>query len=209
MDRRAFLAISGSTLVAGCSEAEELSKSLSGENELGDSAEFNDIEVTVTDHMTAEQFTFNQEEIVSPGNAIYALFYVEVYNSDVTERKVPVVNNENYDALEEQEGTIHLVGINDIRVYGDGDGGHFPDVDWRQEYGWEEDEDGTLVRTGNIDFSVNGEELDPYPVGTTRPRIDPDTTISGWVIGVIERETTPKVRIQYDDNSATWEQTTD
>lgn len=203
MHRRAYLAVSGSVLVAGCSQVEQLSSGL-GSKSLGETATFGEIEVTVTDSMTSEQFTLNGNEKTSPGNGIYALFHVEAYNTDVTKRDGPLVNPDNYDTLEEEEGTIHMAGVNDIRVYGDGEGGHFPDVDWSKEYGWEEQDDGTIVAGGELTFSVDDEELEPYPTGMTRPSIEPDSMISGWVIGVIDADATPELRINFDGTSETW-----
>jgi len=207
MKRRAFLAttVSGSALLAGCSQAEELAKSVTGGGKsLGDTVEFGKIEVTVTDSMTSDKFKLNGNEVTSPGNGTYAIFEVEAHNTDVTERDGPTVNPKNYDTLEEEENTIHMAGINDIRVFGDGEGGHFPDVRWVPEYEQTRRDDGTLVMGGKITFSVGSEELKPYPTGTTRPQIAPDSKISGWTVGVINADATPQLRINFKGTSATW-----
>lgn len=208
MNRRAFLAVSvsGSALIAGCSQAEELASDATGRGKksIGDTVTYGEIEVTVTDSMTSQQFTLNGNEVVSPDNGIYALFKVEAYNTDVTERDGPLVNPDNYDTLEEEDDTIYMTGINDIRVYGSGKGGYFPDVRWEPEYGRREQEDGTIVMGGEFEFSVDGEEIEPYPTGTMRPSIEPDSTISGWVVGVIDSEATPQLRINIDGKKETW-----
>lgn len=210
MNRRAFLGISvsGSALLAGCSQIEQLandvSDAASGKNALGDTVSYGEVDVTVTDAMLSEQFTFNDDDVTSPDNGIYALFEVEAHNTDVTEREIPHVSEKHYETLEKEENTIYIGDINDIRVYGDNEGGYFPDVRWRGEFQMDEQEDGTIVMGSDIEFSVNGVELNPYPVGTTRPRIDADATLAGWVVGVIDRDATPQLKIQYDENSAMW-----
>ncbi|ELY42225.1 hypothetical protein [Natronorubrum tibetense] len=211
MNRRAFVAaaVSGSALLAGCSEAEELASeatsAASSGTSLGDTAMYGDIEVTVSDSMTAEQFFLNDEEIESPGNGTFALFEVESHNTDITEREVPHVSDTHYETLEKEENTFYMGDINDIRVYGDGEGGHFPDVEWRGEFQMEEQDDGMITMGSQMQFRVDGEELDPYPVGVSRPRIDADTTVIGWVVGVIDRDATPALKINFDETEVMWE----
>lgn len=210
MNRRAFLgtAASGSVLIAGCSQVEQLasdaSDAASGKKSLSDTVTYDEIEVTVTDSMTSDQFTLNGDEVTSPGNGTYAVFRIEAYNTDVTERDGPTVNPENYDTLEEEEGTFYMAGINDIRVFGDGEGGHFPDARWEPEYEQTQRDDGTIVMGEKITLSVGEQELEPYPTGTTQPRIDPDSTISGWTVGVIDTDATPELKINFNGKSETW-----
>lgn len=197
MNRRAFLAVSGATLLAGCSQAEELATEATGGGglSLGDSATFGEIEVTVMDSMTANEITINGNKKTSPGNGIFALFEVKAYNSDVTERKIPHVSETHYETLEEDENTIYRGDINDIRVYGDGDGGHFPDVSSSEKM---------RIDAGEFEIGVDGESLETYPAGSVRPRLKADTSISGWIVGVIDAGATPELRINFEENEETW-----
>ena len=197
MNRRTYLATAMpiSALIAGCSQVEEVAKNVSGQKTtLGDSVSFGEIDVTVIDSMTTEQITISGNKKTSPSNGIYALFEVEAHNTDVTEKEVPHVSPSHYETLEKEENVIYTGNINDIRVYGSGEGGYFPDLDWQGEM---------QVDTG-YELSVDGEQLETYPAGMTRPSIDADSTISGWVVGVIDADATPELRINFDGKSETW-----
>lgn len=197
MNRRAFIAtaVSGLALIAGCSQAEELANDATGgETTLGDTATFGEIGVTVTDSMTADQITINGNEKTSPGNGVFALFEIESHNTDVTEREGPHVSPTHYETLEKEENTIYTGDINDIRVYGSGEGGYFPDLDLQEEM---------QVDTG-YELGVDGESLETYPAGMTRPTIDADSAISGWVVGVIDADATPELKIKFKGSEETW-----
>ncbi|WP_224449321.1 hypothetical protein [Haloprofundus salilacus] len=193
MHRRAFLAATGMTLLTGCSsQVDQLANTLGGgTHSLGDTVNYGEVEVTVTDAMTSETATMDGNEITSPSNGIFALFKIKAHNTDVTEQDAPGVNSRNYETLEEEDGVVYTVGINDIRVYGSGEGGHYPDVGPRYDYSYQ--------------LGVNGAKLETYPVGSMRPSIDADSKVTGWVIGVIKSEQTPQLKIQYAGTSAIWE----
>lgn len=198
MNRRAFLATaaSGSALIAGCSQVEELAtEATGGGTTIGDTATFGEIEVTVTDSMTADQITINGNEKTSPENGTYALFEVESYNTDVTERDAPHVSPKHYETLEKEENTIYTGDINDIRVFGSGEGGHFPDLDRETEM---------MVDSGQFELGFDGESRETYPVGTIRPTVDADSTIAGWTVGVIDADATPELKINFNGTEETW-----
>lgn len=192
MQRRGFLALAGSGVasLAGCSQVQQLTGT--GTKSLGDTVTYDeDIEVTVTDAMTTSTVSLNGNEMNAPSNGIYALFRIEANNTDVTEREGPAVNPANYDTLENDDNTIYTHGVNDIRVYGDGEGGHFPDNRRAKHF-------------AGMSMSVAGNELQPYPTTMTRPQIPADGEVSGWVVGVIKQDQTPQVRIQWKGTSAMW-----
>ncbi|ELZ05750.1 hypothetical protein C480_10145 [Natrialba aegyptia DSM 13077] len=197
MNRRAYLTaatVSTSALIAGCSQVEELASNVGEETTLGDTVSFGNIDITVTDSMTTGKITLNGNEKTAPSNGIYALFEVEAHNTDVTERDVPYVSIPEYETLEKEEDVIYFNDINDIRVYGSGEGGHFPDLDWQEEM---------QVNTG-YELGANGEQLETYPAGRSRPSIDADSTITGWGVGVIDTGATPELRINFGGKSETW-----
>lgn len=47
-------------------------------------------------------------------------------------------------------------------------------------------------------------QLETYSVGMTRPGIDANSTISGWVVGGIDTDSTPELWTNFDGKSETW-----
>lgn len=189
MKRRRFLALPGAVLFTGCTGF------LSEEKTLGDTKSFGHIDVTVNDSMTASQITVNGDKLTAPENGIYALFSVETHNTDSRYREIPHVNPEYYETIEKEDGVIYTGDINDIRVYGSGEAGHFLDLD-----GYEE----RVVESGHFGLVVDGEELKSYPVGKIRPTLNANSTVSGWVVGIINAGATPELRVNFDGRSKTW-----
>lgn len=101
----------------------------------------------------------------------------------------------HYETLEKDENTIYMGNVNDIRVFGDGEGGTFPGsrlVDEQE------------AESVGYELTVDGEEFETYPAGSTRPSVDADSSVSGWVIGVIDADATPELRINFDGTEETW-----
>jgi hypothetical protein len=203
MNRRHFVALTGVAMSSGCVSALPDSISEVGGTTLavGESATFNEeIEVTVTDSMTTAEMELifrdslggtRVDSYEAPSGGVLALFNLEVDNLDITEREAPSFNIGNYTTLEKKEDTIQMRGVNDIRVYGSGEGGFLPDGHSPSGYD-------TIETNG-----ISGPVYPQSPVGT-RPNLGPDESISGWVYGVIESEATPELRINLDGAVKTW-----
>lgn len=189
MYRRRYLSLLTAIGLAGCSTANDVVDS--SPKPLGETVTYDDLEVTVTDAMTSSQITIDDSDVTAPSNGTFALFEIEVRNTDVTEHEGPFVNTANYDTLEKEDDTVYTRGVNDIRVYGSGEGGHLPDTD-------------EITRVSGYELSLLGNTLATYPHSPTRPQIAADSTISGWVIGTIKSEQTPQVQITFDGTSTRW-----
>lgn len=196
MRRRTFLSMGALAGVAGCSEIEALDLG-TGTHSVGDTVDFDGIEITPIDAMSANTIEvvqrFETREISSPSNGVFGLFEIEAYNTDITERDLPYVNTRNYELMELDENEFSLGGVNDIRVYGSGEGGHLPN----------------LNQIGPPDYRglrVNNNDLDTYPSSpdSYRPSRDPESTATGWVFAVISAESTPELRVVFREQSATW-----
>ncbi|WP_222919927.1 hypothetical protein [Natrinema sp. SYSU A 869] len=199
MDRRTFVAVAGTILGAGCSG---LPLSTSNETQsLGDTVSYGSVDVTVTDAMRTGQVTIvgtsmdDSKTVTHPSDSVYALFWVEARNTDETSRDGPTINPSNYDALEDGPDVVTTTGLNDIRVDGSGDSGYFPSVGMGL---------GMAVDNGRYALRVGDRDFETYPAGKSRPSIDANETISGWVIGTIGAEETPQVTITYNGTSAMW-----
>lgn len=116
-------------------------------------------------------------------NSIYKLFLLQSYNPTAGTREAPRINPMYYDSM--GDGPRE----NDIRVYGSVEDGHFPDTN--QEIS---DYDLQLKPGGNI--------MEGYPAGE-RPVLEPNSSVQGWVIGVIGRNPA-NLQIQFNGESATW-----
>ena len=191
MKRRVYLSLLGGGSVgvlSGCSELPL--DSLGGGNlDLGESSEFGDLSITVTDAVTSSTVTIDSNQRSAPSNGVFALFRVEVENTDVTSHEVPVVNPSNYDTMTDQDDAIAVEGINDIQVFGSGEGGHHPEGSGL----W-----------GGFSLAVKGRPLNTYPVGRTRYSLGAGKTGSGWTVGKIKSEQTPQLKVQFKGDSAMW-----
>ncbi|WP_367175102.1 hypothetical protein [Haloarcula rubripromontorii] len=198
MYRRGFLSAAVVVGVSGCSDLSAISDM--NTKSLGDTVTFGEIEVTVTDAMTARKVktyleTVNGERTethTAPSNAKFALFRVESHNTDITDRDGPVVNTGNYDTMTDDDDTIYIAGVNDIRVYGGSEGGYLPETRASLSY------DG---------LRVNGYEIDDYPAKPSdlRPSIGANESIAGWTFGLIEKDKPPQLKIEFNGESAMWE----
>jgi hypothetical protein len=195
MNRRQFLGAATVTALPGCSAFSVRNNS----HTLGETVAFGEIEVTVTDVMTTREVrTYldtvrgeNVQRYEAPSNAKVALFYLEAHNTDITERNGPAINTENYVQMTEDEDSISMVGINDVRVYGGSEGGYLPDSN-----------------IGSYDgIRVNGAELNAYPAGPggTGPAIKPTETVEGWMYGIIPKDKSPRLKVDFNDKSAIWD----
>lgn len=180
--------------MAGCSEISGLGVR---HHSLGDTVNFDGVEVTVTDSMTARELAItiseSRHERSAPPNGVFGLFYVEAFNTDFSSREGPAVNITNYEIMEDRDDRIEIGGVNDIRVYGSGEGGHLPEIRGISMYPY-----------GPV--AVNGNQLDLYPrsITGTGPNIPPESRAEGWVFAVIPRDSTPELRVITAGKSATW-----
>lgn len=174
-----------------------------GNLKLGESSSFDEnVEVTVTDIRTTDEMSLSTgagfgsttDEFEAPEDGKYVLFEVRVENVDITERRGPVMNIGDYTTLEMDDDTIDLTatGVNDIRVYGSGEGGYLPD--------------GHLTALSYDSILLDEATLEPYYQSPTesRPRLSAGETRSGWVYGLIEEDATPELRINFNGKSETW-----
>jgi hypothetical protein len=94
--------------------------------------------------------------------------------------------------MTEDDNTALVGGVNDIRVYGGSEGGYLPEKIERSKY------DG---------IRVGGSEIESYPVtpGSLSPQISADSTVAGWTFGLIPRDKSPKLKVEFNSKSATWE----
>ncbi|MBV0924607.1 hypothetical protein KTS45_10395 [Halomicroarcula limicola] len=152
---------------------------------------YGDIEVTVTDAMTSNTVTIDDNTKKSPSNGIFALFKISAHNTDVAEHDGPYVNPVNYETLEKEDGVIYRGGINDIRVFGSGEGGHLPELNRLSEY-------------NGYELGIVGHKLETYPSGNYRPNIAANDTVSGWVVGMIKSDQTPQLKINWKGKSTMW-----
>ncbi len=140
--------------------------------------------------MTSNQVTVSGSQVTAPSNGVFALFKVEARNTDVSTHEGPYVNPRNYTDLEDQEGEI-TSGVNDIRVYGSGEGGHVPETE-------------AMESIHSYELSLLGNNLETYPNTESRPDIEPDSRVSGWVVGSIRSDQTPQLQITFNGTSTRW-----
>jgi len=166
------------------------------ERPLGETVTQNDVAVSVTDSQTANSVscvlsnqddseTLPSDEFVSvvepPGNAELWLAKISVENQDIESREIPRFNPASY-----QDDSS-----NDIMIYGDGEKA-VAEASRTLEFGYER-------------LEADGEELPPYPVGALAEDIEANSTVSGWVFGVIEKGATPALKIDLSDSSYYWQ----
>jgi len=196
MHRRQLLSITAASAIPGCSVSTPLTQS--SNHKIGETVAFDaGIKVTVTDGLTTQEMTLIRESdfqtvtdvFNAPTGGKYALFQLRVENSDITTREAPRFNIFNYETIEEEGGAIHIYSINDIRVFGSGEGGHLPDGHSNLMYD---------------SISVDQTNLDIYSQSPSRPRIGADETLTGWVYGVIEGSATPELKIHFDGETTLW-----
>lgn len=204
MNRRGFVGIASVLALSGCTDTSEITdvadQSLGNNQSLGDTVTFGEIDVTITEILTAGEVTTyvdtmggkNRTTHTAPSNGKFVLFFVECYNPDITDRQGPGVNTADYEQMTVDDDAI-AASSNDIRVYGGSEGGHLPEKIERSTY------DGILV---------GGGELESYPVtpGGIDPKISADGTVTGWTFGLIPRDKTPRLKVEFNGNSATWEE---
>lgn len=194
MHSRRGILTSLAILCSGCITISSITRS---DNRLGESVGWGGIHISVTKSMTTTELQYTRDsrsfEFTAPSNGIYALFYISVENTGINEAEAPVLNVGNYDELTSGETEFSAVGVNDIRVYGDGEPGHIPIND-------------TLTMVPYDVILVDGKKLEPYPPqpSEVRSHLAPDETRQGWVPGTIPEDTTPRLKIQYKDKAAFW-----
>lgn len=186
MERRRYLGVLGTAALAGCSSI----PFLNSKHQLGETVTFSEIEVTVKDAMTSRRVEVDRGQLRAPSNAVFALFEIRAHNTDITTRAAPVVNHANYETMRDREDVIELVGINDIRVYGSDEGGYLPEA--------------VTDVVGYNQISVNDHRLATYPTGHNRPRLGATESVSGWVFGLIGRDQTPQLMIEFKGKSEMW-----
>ncbi|WP_119821121.1 hypothetical protein [Halalkaliarchaeum desulfuricum] len=183
--------------LAGCSEVREWTSEPSDGD--GDSTEkhptledvtVDEIEVSVEAVLRTEEVqllpdgdTTDAIDLLAPENSVYKLFLIQSYNPTAAPREAPRVTPMNYDSM--GAGPRE----NDIRVYGSGDGGYFPEINRE-------------IAAYDLRLEPGGNILEGYPAGE-RPVLEPNSSVRGWVIGVIE-ENPPYLQIQFNGESATW-----
>jgi len=191
MDRRSFIAAFG-TLLAGCSET-PISNSNPG---VGDTITRNEIAVTPTDARTANSVKLQDGDLTIdpsiPSNATVGLVKLRTENSDITSREIPTVNVADYTDMSSDESALDTTD-NDIRVYGGDEGGHLPS-----------DKRGQITKF-NHETIVARRPLDAYPVSlSSRESLSPNSSVSGWVFGVIPKGEPVRVRVTWEDESTIW-----
>lgn len=200
LDRRSFLAVGVALLISGCS-ATEIAL-LNTAHSLGDTVSIGEIDLTAETVEKTEVLTIvstggmndRQREFQAPPGGIFALFKLRAENTDITARAAPAVNPLNYDRVKPRDDNELLVaGRNAIRVYGSGDGGYLPETEL-----------GNFPIYDSIRF--NGRTVSPYPTrrGSHKTQLDPSEEVSGWVFGVIERDTTPQLKIVFGGSEIMW-----
>jgi hypothetical protein len=198
MHRRAVLGLAGAVAVAGCSEF------LSDEPaplDIGERATFGDgVDVTATDALTASEMRLTAgtppesrtDSFAAPDGEQFALFELTADNAAQTDRPGPQFNIANYDVLTASDRTVRARGINDIRVFGSGQGGHLP-ADHDEGVGYDS-------------ISVADSTLPAYrqSVSGGRPLLETGKSIGGWVYGLIDGDATPELKVRFAGDSALW-----
>lgn len=185
--RRTFLALSAGVPLAGCSEVPFLGESM---HQLEDSVEFGEVSVTVSEAMTYDTVAVDGDRYTAPSNAKFALFLVEAVNNDITSREIPTVNPSAYDFMHVDEGAIAISDPNDIRVYGSGEGGYLPD----KQLPW----------SFYDQIIIRGNRLPTYPAQSTGTNLDANSSVEGWVFGLIPSDSTPQLKVDFQGKEATW-----
>jgi len=197
MHRRTVLA-AGAVTVAGCSGLLPSERATLG---IGERTAFGDgVQVTVTDTLTAAKLTLvagtppetRSDSFVAPGGAQFALFELTASNATTGERPGPQFNIANYETLTAGDRTVRARGINDIRVFGSGEGGYLPD---------DHDEG-----VGYDSISAAGSTVSAYPqsVSGARPLLKPDDSVGGWVYGLVDADATPELKVRFGGDSEVW-----
>lgn len=193
MKRREYLLLLGTAMTAGCSGI----PGTSGHNSLNDVVTFGHVEVAATDAMISSSITLSRDNqrdtLDAPSGGVFALFKISAHNTDITEQDAPGINLLNYSKLHEEPNEIVTAGVNDIRVYGSGEGGHLPEAFNIEQFGYNT-------------ISVNGHPLKTYPATgyPSRPSLEPDQKLVGWMFGTIPNDSEPQLRVRYNEQSAMW-----
>lgn len=198
--RRRYVSLLGVAAagLAGCSSESVPSGDggLSGDNELGDSESRDDLEVTVEDAETIDelQFRFNGSDagtMTAPDTGALYIAEVSVTNNDIETRTGPQFNIRDYQktSLEDYESEEQR---NDILFYSGEEKGAI-------------ELPGNVYTTGYERLRADGEEITPYPAGmVSGPDIEADSTVSGWVFGLVEAESDARLMVHWADQSSYW-----
>lgn len=165
-----------------------------GDKRVGESAEVGGVTVTPTQVAVTQELEYRPAPRdgvwAAPEGGRIALWRLEVRNDDIDPHKAPRWNTRNHGTLQEEDGVIYPAGVNDIRVYGGSDGASIPF-----------DTFGLYLER----FLVNGQELPVYPVGVSESEVAPNSTLTGWVAGLIEVEQPPALVVQTSSTRARWQ----
>lgn len=162
---------------------------------VGEGTTFGNLEIVVSDISTATTAQYRvgrqSESWTAPPGAKLVLFKLEITNTDITKHEAPAFNLHNYKVMKEEPNTIYINGVNDIRVYGDDEGGVLPEFKYQN--------------LGVESITVHDRRLSAYPgIANYGPSVGPSKTVKGWVWGLIRTEAVPGLRIQTERNEARW-----
>lgn len=166
----------------------------------GDTRTLGNVEITVTDAMTTPTFDLvrpsglggdtTAETVTAPDGGTFGFVRLRVANDDIVAHDAPRFSTVNYGNME-SEGQLDLSSVNDLRVCAQSKCGTLPPA---------------LERTQLVAaYRVNGAALTPYgPHTDLHPTLAPNSSVAGWVLGLIPAGETPTLHVVFKDSDVRW-----
>ena len=186
------------TALSGEAPTDGILSSLTGTRRIGDPVSIDRGEISVTEAGSLKRFVYYTDtvgELVAPEGGIFRFFKIRFDNFDIQEKRAPCFTTSKGRYENFGENVEYLLGgySTEIAVFADGEPALIPE-------GYS-----SYPNYSPISYQFGNPSIVGYPDNwNVRPRVQPNSTLEGWIWGMTYETGSVDCRINYQNDVYTW-----